>query len=65
MKKMKKFVVICGLMVVLAWQSQNIIVELMEIVDNYGEKTGACVVEEIDFLNDCWYFVEWLNNPIE
>ena len=46
-------------------RSQNFIVELMEIVDNYGEKTGACVVEEIDFLNDCWYFVEWLNNPIE
>ena len=65
MKKMKKLVVICGLMVVIAWQSQNFIVELMEIVDNYGEKTGACVVEEIDFLNDCWYFVEWLNNPIE
>ena len=46
-------------------RSQNFIVELMRIVDNYGEKTGACVVEEIDFLNDCWYFVEWLNSPIE
>ena len=65
MKKMKKLVVICGLMVVIAWQSQNLIVETMRIVDFYGEKTGTCVVEEIDFLNDCWYFVEWLNSPIE
>ena len=65
MRKMKKLVVICMLMVVIAWQSQNLIIETMRIVDFYGEKTGACVVEEIDFLNDCWYFVEWLNSPIE
>ena len=65
MKKMKKLVVICMLGLFMVSRSQNFIVELMEIVDNYGEKTGTCVVEEIDFLNDCWYFVEWLNNPIE
>ena len=52
MKKMKKFVVICGLMVVIAWQSQNLIVETMRIVDFYGEKTNTNVVEIIDKLND-------------
>ena len=65
MRKMKSFVIICMLGLFMVSRSQNFIVELMEIVDNYGEKTGACVVEEIDFLNDCWYFVEWLNSPIE
>ena len=45
MKKMKKLVVICGLMVVIAWQSQNLIVETMRIVDFYGEKTNTNVVE--------------------
>ena len=58
MKKMKKLVVICGLMVVIAWQSQNLIVETMRIVDFYGEKTNTNVVEIIDKLNDLWYFVE-------
>ena len=58
MKKMKSFVVICGLMVVIAWQSQNLIVETMRIVDFYGEKTNTNVVEIIDKLNDLWYFVE-------
>ena len=65
MRKMKSFVIICGLMVVIAWQSQNLIVETMRIVDFYGEKTNTNVVEIIDKLNDCWYFVEWLNSPIE
>ena len=58
MRKMKSFVVICGLMVVIAWQSQNLIVETMRIVDFYGEKTNTNVVEIIDKLNDLWYFVE-------
>ena len=58
MKKMKKLVVICGLMVVIAWQNQNLIVETMRIVDFYGEKTNTNVVEIIDKLNDLWYFVE-------
>ena len=58
MKKMKKLVVICGLMVVIAWQSQNLIVETMRIVDFYREKTNTNVVEIIDKLNDLWYFVE-------
>ena len=58
MKKMKKLVVICGLMVVIAWQSQNLIVKTMRIVDFYGEKTNTNVVEIIDKLNDLWYFVE-------
>ena len=58
MKKMKKLVVICGLMVIIAWQSQNLIVETMRIVDFYGEKTNTNVVEIIDKLNDLWYFVE-------
>ena len=58
MKKMKKLVVICMLMVVIAWQSQNLIVETMRIVDFYGEKTNTNVVEIIDKLNDLWYFVE-------
>ena len=58
MKKMKNFVIICGLMVVIAWQSQNLIVETMRIVDFYGEKTNTNVVEIIDKLNDLWYFVE-------
>ena len=58
MKKMKNFVVICMLMVVIVWQSQNLIVETMRIVDFYGEKTNTNVVEIIDKLNDLWYFVE-------
>lgn len=58
MRKMKSFVIICGLMVVIAWQSQNLIVETMRIVDFYGEKTNTNVVEIIDKLNDLWYFVE-------
>ena len=58
MRKMKSFVIICGLMVVIAWQSQNLIVEIMRIVDFYGEKTNTNVVEIIDKLNDLWYFVE-------
>ena len=58
MKKMKKLVVICMLGLFMVSRSQNFIVELMEIVDNYGEKTNTNVVEIIDKLNDLWYFVE-------
>ena len=58
MRKMKSFVVICMLGLFMVSRSQNFIVELMEIVDNYGEKTNTNVVEIIDKLNDLWYFVE-------
>ena len=58
MRKMKKFVVICMLGLFMVSRSQNFIVELMRIVDNYGEKTNTNVVEIIDKLNDLWYFVE-------
>lgn len=52
-KKIKGLFVVCGL--ALLTLSKTGLTTIMDIVDFYGEKTGACVVEEIDFLNEVYY----------
>ena len=52
-KKIKGLFVVCGL--VLLALSKTGLTTIMNAVDFYGEKTGACVVEEIDFLNEVYY----------
>ena len=51
-KKIKGLFVVCGLALLL---SKTGLTTIMNAVDFYGEKTGACVVEEIDFLNEVYY----------
>ena len=53
MKKVKMLFVVCGL--ALLALSKTGLTTIMNAVDFYGEKTGACVVEEIDFLNEVYY----------
>ena len=45
--------VVCGLARIEL--SKTGLTTIMNAVDLYGEKTGACVVEEIDFLNEVYY----------
>ena len=52
-KKIKGLFVVCGL--ALLALSKTGLMFTMNVVDFYGEKTGACVVEEIDFLNEVYY----------
>ena len=52
-KKIKVLFVVCGLL--LLTLSKTGLTTIMNAVDFYGEKTGACVVEEIDFLNEVYY----------
>ena len=52
-KKIKALLVVCGLS--LLSLSKTGLTTIMNAVDFYGEKTGACVVEEIDFLNEVYY----------
>ena len=52
-KKIKGLFVVCGL--ALLALSKTGLTTIMNAVDLYGEKTGACVVEEIDFLNEVYY----------
>lgn len=52
-KKIKALLVVCGL--ALLTLSKTGLTTIMNAVDFYGEKTGACVVEEIDFLNEVYY----------
>ena len=52
-KKIKGLFVVCGL--ALLALSKTGLTTIMNVVDLYGEKTGACVVEEIDFLNEVYY----------
>ena len=52
-KKIKGLLVVCGL--ALLALSKTGLTTIMNVVDLYGEKTGACVVEEIDFLNEVYY----------
>ena len=52
-KKVKALLVVCGL--ALLALSKTGLTTIMNVVDLYGEKTGACVVEEIDFLNEVYY----------
>ena len=52
-KKVKALLVVCGL--TLLALSKTGLTTIMNAVDFYGEKTGACVVEEIDFLNEVYY----------
>ena len=52
-KKIKALLVVCGLL--LLTLSKTGLTTIMNAVDFYGEKTGACVVEEIDFLNEVYY----------
>ena len=52
-KKIKGLFVVCGL--ALLALSKTGLITIMNAVDFYGEKTGACVVEEIDFLNEVYY----------
>ena len=52
-KKTKVLFVVCGL--ALLALSKTGLTTIMDMVDLYGEKTGACVVEEIDFLNEVYY----------
>ena len=52
-KKIKGLLVVCGLL--LLTLSKTGLTTIMNAVDFYGEKTGACVVEEIDFLNEVYY----------
>ena len=52
-KKIKALLVVCGL--ALLTLSKTGLMFTMDMVDLYGEKTGACVVEEIDFLNEVYY----------
>ena len=52
-KKTKVLFVVCGL--ALLALSKTGLTTIMNVVDLYGMKTGACVVEEIDFLNEVYY----------
>ena len=52
-KKIKALFVVCGLLLLAL--SKTGLTTIMNAVDFYGEKTGACVVEEIDFLNEVYY----------
>ena len=52
-KKIKGLLVVCGLLLLAL--SKTGLTTIMNAVDFYGEKTGACVVEEIDFLNEVYY----------
>ena len=52
-KKIKGLFVVCGLLLLAL--SKTGLITIMNAVDFYGEKTGACVVEEIDFLNEVYY----------
>ena len=52
-KKIKGLFVVCGLSLLAL--SKTGLTTIMNVVDLYGEKTGACVVEEIDFLNEVYY----------
>ena len=52
-KKVKALLVVCGL--ALLALSKTGLTTIMNVVDLYGMKTGACVVEEIDFLNEVYY----------
>ena len=52
-KKIKGLFVVCGLLLLAL--SKRGLITIMNAVDFYGEKTGACVVEEIDFLNEVYY----------
>ena len=52
-KKIKGLFVVCGLLLLAL--SKTGLTTIMNTVDFYGEKTGACVVEEIDFLNEVYY----------
>ena len=52
-KKVKMLFVVSGLL--LLTLSKTGLTTIMNAVDFYGEKTGACVVEEIDFLNEIYY----------
>ena len=52
-KKIKGLFVVCGLLLLAL--SKTGLTTIMNVVDFYGEKTGACVVEEIDFLNEVYY----------
>ena len=52
-KKIKGLLVVCGLALLVL--SKTGLTTIMNAVDFYGEKTGACVVEEIDFLNEVYY----------
>lgn len=52
-KKVKGLFVVCGLL--LLTLSKTGLTTIMNAVNFYGEKTGACVVEEIDFLNEVYY----------
>ena len=55
-KKIKGLFVVCGL--ALLALSKTGLTTIMNVVDLYGEKTGACVVEEIDFLNEVYYALD-------
>ena len=52
-KKIKGLFVVCGLLLLAL--SKTGLTTIMNAVDFYGEKTGTCVVEEIDFLNEVYY----------
>ena len=52
-KKIKGLFVVCGLLLLAL--SKTGLTTIMNAIDFYGEKTGACVVEEIDFLNEVYY----------
>ena len=52
-KKIKGLFVVCGLLLLAL--SKTGLTTIMNAVDFYGEKTGVCVVEEIDFLNEVYY----------
>ena len=52
-KKIKGLFVVCGLSLLAL--SKTGLTTIMNAGDFYGEKTGACVVEEIDFLNEVYY----------
>ena len=52
-KKIKGLFVVCGL--ALLTLSKTGLTTIMDIVDFYGEKTGKCCIEQIDFLNEVYY----------
>ena len=52
-KKIKGLFIVCSLLLLAL--SKTGLMFTMNAVDFYGEKTGACVVEEIDFLNEVYY----------
>ena len=52
-KKIKGLFIVCSLLLLAL--SKTGLITIMNAVDLYGEKTGACVVEEIDFLNEVYY----------